>query len=150
MRKISRSALVPYSVGEMYSLVADFESYPSFLPWCNDARIVVRDGDTVEGTLEMHRGGLSRHFTTRNVLTIDESISMDLINGPFRTLTGGWRFLALGDAGSKVMLDLEFEFENRMTDKILGRFFENTCNSLVDAFVQRASLIYGPGRGGHG
>ena len=148
MRKVSRSALVPYSVAKMYALVADVESYPSFLPWCNDAVVNLRDGDTVEGTLELHRGGLSKHFRTRNVLTENESISMDLVNGPFKALTGGWRFQALGDDGCKVMLDLEFEFENRMTEMVLGRFFEDACNSLVDAFVQRAGLMYGPGRGG--
>ncbi len=148
MRKVSRSALVPYSVSKMYALVADVESYPAFLPWCNDAVVNLREGDTVEGTLELHRGGLSKHFRTRNVLTENESISMDLVNGPFKALTGGWRFQALGEDGCKVMLDLEFEFENRMTEMVLGRFFEDACNSLVDAFVQRAALMYGPGRGG--
>ena len=147
MRKVSRSALVPYSVGKMYALVADVESYPSFLPWCNDAVVNLREGDTVEGTLELHRGGLSKHFRTRNVLTENESISMDLVSGPFRALTGGWRFQALGEDGCKVMLELEFEFENKMTDMVLGRFFEDTCNSLVDEFVQRAPLIYGSDRG---
>lgn len=148
MRKVSRSALVPYSVGKMYALVADVESYPAFLPWCNEAVVNLRDGEIVEGTLELHRGGLSKHFRTRNVLKRNESISMDLVSGPFRTLTGGWRFEALGDDGCKVMLDLEFEFENTLTDRVLGRFFEDTCNSLVDAFVRRATLLYGPGYAG--
>lgn len=148
MRKVSRSALVPFSIDKMYTLVADVESYPAFLPWCNDAVVNLREGEIVEGTLELHRGGLSRHFRTRNVLKTNESISMDLVSGPFKALTGGWRFEALGEDGCKVMLDLEFEFENRMTDMLLGRFFEDTCNSLVDAFVQRATLIYGSGQVG--
>ena len=148
MHKVSRSALVPYTVSQMYALVADFESYPSFLPWCSDATINLRDGEVVEGTLEMHRGGLSKHFRTRNVLREDEFISMDLVYGPFKTLTGGWKFKALGEDGCKVSLDLEFEFESKMLDRILGRFFEHSCNSLVDAFVKRATLMYGPpGRG---
>jgi ribosome-associated toxin RatA of RatAB toxin-antitoxin module len=41
-----------------------------------------------------------------------------------------------------VGLDLEFEFESRATDVIFGRFFENTCNALVDSFTQRAAKIY--------
>ncbi|MCH8277519.1 MAG: ubiquinone-binding protein, partial [Proteobacteria bacterium] len=43
----------------------------------------------------------------------------------------------------KVSLQLEFEFENRMTDMLFGRYFEDICNSLVDSFTQRASSIYG-------
>jgi ribosome-associated toxin RatA of RatAB toxin-antitoxin module len=65
------------------------------------------------------------------------------VGGPFRHLKGGWTFTALGEAGSKVALDLEFEFDSRALDLIIGAFFEDTCNSLVDAFTQRAAVVYG-------
>ena len=48
----------------------------------------------------------------------------------------------MGDLGCKVTLALDFEFESRATDVIFGRFFENTCNRLVDSFTQRAAQIY--------
>ena len=63
--------------------------------------------------------------------------------GPFRHLEGGWRFEPLGDEGCKVSLELDFEFESRMVDMLFGSFFEDTCNSLVDAFTARAADIYG-------
>ena len=47
-----------------------------------------------------------------------------------------------GDAGSRVSLDIEFEFEGRFMDKMLGPFFEDICNKLVNAFTQRAAAIY--------
>ena len=46
--------------------------------------------------------------------------------------------MALGTAGCKVSLEMEFEVRSRATDRLLGRYFEDICNSLVDAFVQRA------------
>jgi ribosome-associated toxin RatA of RatAB toxin-antitoxin module len=70
-------------------------------------------------------------------------MDLDLVGGPFRHLKGGWTFTALGEAGSKVALDLEFEFDSRALDLIIGAFFEDTCNSLVDAFTQRAAVVYG-------
>ena len=57
-------------------------------------------------------------------------------------MSGGWTFQQLGDAGCKVELELEFEFESRATDVIFGRFFENTCSSLVDSFTRQAAKIY--------
>ena len=57
-------------------------------------------------------------------------------------MQGGWSFEQLGDLGCKVTLALDFEFESRATDAIFGRFFENTCNRLVDSFTQRAAQIY--------
>ena len=65
------------------------------------------------------------------------------MGGPFRHLSGGWTFQSLGDAGSKVTLELEFEFESRMVDMMFGAFFEETCNSLVDAFTGRAVAVFG-------
>ena len=148
MRKVNRSALVPYSAPQMYELVKDVEAYPSFLPWCNDAEIHVREPHVIEASLELHHRGISKRFRTRNPLRENEALGIELVGGPFRALSGGWRFQELGDAGCKVSLELEFEFESRATDVIFGRFFENICNKLVDSFTRRAAQIYAaPGQG---
>jgi ribosome-associated toxin RatA of RatAB toxin-antitoxin module len=143
MRKVSRNALVPYSASDMYALAADVESYPSFLPWCSGARIHTREGEIVEATLELHKGGIRRSFRTRNILRENDSIDIALIGGPFRHLSGGWRFSALGDLGSKVSLDMDFEFKSRGSDFLFGSYLEDSCNSLVDAFTRRANEVYG-------
>ncbi|MCP5089546.1 MAG: type II toxin-antitoxin system RatA family toxin [Gammaproteobacteria bacterium] len=142
MRKVNRSALVPYTAAQMYSLVKDVESYPSFLPWCDDAEVHISKAEFIEASLELHRRGISKRFRTRNLLRENAALGIELVGGPFRRLSGGWLFEPLGDAGSKVSLELEFEFENRATDIIFGRFFEKTCNSLVDSFTQRAAKLY--------
>lgn len=147
MHRISRSALVPYPAERMFALVDDVESYPSFLPWCHDAQVHRRGPDEVEASLELRRGGISRTFRTRNILKPPVSIELRLVDGPFRRLAGEWRFQPLGADGSKVSLDLEFELESRLTDFILGAFFEDVCNSLVVAFTRRAHAVYG--KSGH-
>jgi ribosome-associated toxin RatA of RatAB toxin-antitoxin module len=126
----------------MYELVKDVEAYPSFLPWCNDAEVHIREEAFIEASLELHRGRISKKFRTRNALVANESLGIALVGGPFKHMSGGWTFQQLGDAGCKVELELRFEFESRATDVIFGRFFENTCNSLVDSFTQRAAQIY--------
>ena len=144
MRIVNRSALVTYSADDMYALVEDVGSYPQFLPWCNDVEVHFREGNVVEATLELHRGRLSKRFRTRNTMYPKESMDLELVGGPFRYLSGGWKFRPLGDAGSKVSLNLEFEFDSRALDLIIGAYFEDICNSLVDAFTQRAISVYGP------
>ena len=143
MRKVSRSALVPYSAYEMFCLVDDIEAYPEFLPWCNDAVVHSRTGDTVEATLELHKGSVSNHFTTRNTRREHDAIDIALVGGPFRHLQGGWQFQDLGATGCKVSLELEFQFASMMIDVMFGHFFEETCNSLVDAFTRRAVAVFG-------
>ena len=143
MRKVSRSALVPFSSDQMYALVEDFLAYPDFLPWCIGATLHFRDNETIEASLELQRSGIKKSFTTRNTLRPGVAMGIVLVGGPFRHLAGGWRFEQLGEDGSKVSLELDFEFENRVTDTLFGRYFESTCNSLIDSFTQRAHEIYG-------
>jgi ribosome-associated toxin RatA of RatAB toxin-antitoxin module len=143
MRKVERSALVPYSSRVMFRLVDDVESYPDFLPWCSDAVIEEQENDATVATLELHKSGMTKRFTTRNSRRPYSAIDLALVGGPFRHLAGGWRFRDLGEGGCEVSLDVEFAFDNRLVDMMFGPFFEDTRKSLVDAFIRRAAEVYG-------
>jgi ribosome-associated toxin RatA of RatAB toxin-antitoxin module len=140
---ISKSALVPYSAGEMFALVNDIEAYPQFLPWCRSARVHSRDPDEVRATIELARGGLQKSFTTCNRLQKDKMIEMRLVEGPFRHLDGFWRFDSLRENASKVSLDIDFEFSSRLLGLALGPVFTQIVNTLVDSFQRRAVEVYG-------
>ncbi len=144
MRRAKRNALVPYTPAQMFRLVDEAEHYPDFLPWCSSAVVHYRDATSVEATLEMRRAGLRKSFRTRNTQLFAEFIRIELADGPFRTLEGDWTFAPVGDIGCRVELDIQFEFESAMLDRLLGHFFEETLNSLVDAFTRRAADVYGP------
>ena len=126
----------------MFELVDDVDSYSTFLPWCNRSAVLSRNAATVDAMVELQKGGISKEFTTRNTRDEFDSIQLSLLGGPFCTLAGGWRFEQLGEEGCKVTLELVFEFESRVVDMMFGAFFEDTCNSLVDAFTRRAADVY--------
>jgi ribosome-associated toxin RatA of RatAB toxin-antitoxin module len=143
MANISRSALVPYSPSQMFALVSDIESYPSFLPWCKSSRILSVKGDEVRAVIELSKGAVHKSFTTHNRAQRDKMIEMRLVEGPFHHLEGFWRFDALADLGCRVALDLEFEFSGRLVKLAFGPVFNQVVNSLVDSFHRRARQIYG-------
>ena len=143
MRRAKRSALVPHTPLEMYRLVDEVERYPEFLPWCRSTTLHFRDETRTEASIEVQRGGIRKTFSTQNANVPGESIHLKLLDGPFRELSGDWTFEAVADYGCRVSLDIGFEFENRVLDVLLGRFFEDTLNSLVDAFTARAQVVYG-------
>jgi ribosome-associated toxin RatA of RatAB toxin-antitoxin module len=91
----------------------------------------------------MKLAGLRRSFRTRNRMREFEAIDMELVEGPFSYLNGGWDFKPLDHIGCKVSLEVEFEVKSRATNRLLSRSFEEICNSLVDAFVRRANDVYG-------
>src|SRR5581483_6545315 len=109
MKKISRSALVEHSARRLYEIVEDIEAYPRFLPWCLEAR-ARREGGATQATLTVGIGGLRQSFTTRNANRPGESISMALVEGPFRHFSAAWRFQPLSDAACKVEFSMEYDF----------------------------------------
>lgn len=143
MRQIEKQALVPYSAAQMYALVDDIPRYPQFLPWCKSAVELQRTPTEVLATIQIHKGALNAHFTTRNRLEPPTAIRMQMVEGSFRTLEGEWLFTDIGDKGSRVQLRLKFAFANPLNAWILEPVFEHTSNTLIDAFVRRAREIYG-------
>lgn len=127
----------------MYELVNDIEAYPTFLPWCQDARVLSSDQDEIRACLNLAKGSIQKSFTTRNLLQKDKMIEMRLLEGPFKHLEGLWRFDPVGEAGCRVSLALEFEFSSKLMGFAMGPMFNQIASTLVDSFVQRAEQVYG-------
>ena len=134
----SEQRLLPYTPEQLFDLVADVERYPEFLPWVAVAQLHARSERDLEASLSMHRSGVTERFSTRNEFVRPDWMTMTLVNGPFRMLEGRWAFSCIGDAGTRVELTMRFEFASRVVEMLFGRSFEQSCNSLIDAFVARA------------
>ena len=143
MKVVERSAIVTYAPAQMYALVNDVARYPEFLPWCRTGRVENISPTESLATIDVERGILRAEFTTRNMLEPDARILMQLMHGPFRELTGEWRFEPIGERGSRVHFRVEFEFKNRLTGAAFNAVFESMCGTIVDAFALRAQKIYG-------
>jgi ribosome-associated toxin RatA of RatAB toxin-antitoxin module len=139
---VNRSALVNYSAQQMFDLVNDIEAYPQYMDGCVGAKILRRDGDWLEARLELSKAGVSQSFVTRNQLQAPTSMSMTLVDGPFKSLQGCWRFTALGDTACKVSFELEFELESKLLGMAVGKLFESVASKQVDALCERARQIY--------
>jgi len=139
---VKKSALVTFSAAQMYDLVADMDSYPEFLPWCEAAEVLSRAEDRFCGRMEVARAGIRQAFTTCNRFTPGERMELELVDGPFRKLHGVWTFKPLREDACKVELELEFEFSGKLIDKAFGGVFHQIANTLVDAFCRRAEEVY--------
>ena len=144
MSQIKRSALVHYSPAEMYQLVNNVGDYASFLPWCRSS-IVKSESDTeMLASVEIAKGVLNKTFTTKNQLTKDQRIELQLVDGPFKMLSGYWQFDTLKTQNAcRVSLELEFEFDSGMLSLAAKPIFTQIANSLVDSFCKHAVVVYG-------
>jgi len=143
MAEVNKSVLVAYPAQRMFALVDAVEKYPEFLPWCSSTEVIFRDPLLTRATIRINYHGIRQSFSTENAKREPHLMQIKLIEGPFRTLEGGWRFTDLGSSGCKVELSLRYEFASRMLDKLIGPVFSYIVNNLVDAFVKRAHRVYG-------
>jgi len=144
IREIRRSALVTFSPEQMFDLVIDVERYPQFLPWVASAELHEKSGRDLLASMEMQRAGVRERFTTRNEFDRPAYMSMRLVRGPFRVLEGLWTFAPIGEAGTRIELAMRFEFASPVVSLLFGKAFEQSCNTLIDAFITRARALHGP------
>lgn len=146
MKSVHKSVLIWHSAQQMYELVTDVPSYSEFLPWCDHARIVRDEEDGVTAEVGIAFKGVRRSFTTRNHHTPGREVRLHLVDGPFSTLEGRWQFTPVGapdQHACRIDLALDYAFASRVLSALVGPVFDHIANSLVDAFVKRADIVYG-------
>lgn len=137
--QISKSALLPYRAEQLFSLVNDIESYPTFLDGCYNAEIISKTESVLEAKLYLRKHGFEQNFTTCNHLYPNERVTMELVQGPFESLEGEWNITELADQGCKLSLDLAFSLGRSPLMQLAAPFFTSMGNRLVDAVVEEAS-----------
>lgn len=139
LKKVSHQFQVPYRAKDLYGLVAGINAYPEFLPWCKASSIIREIDNVVEARLILSKSGISKAFSTRNLMTPETQIEMHLLEGPFKHLYGLWTFTD-NEQGCLVNLKLEFSFDNRLIAMMLEPIFNTVADTLLQAFIDRAHI----------
>ena len=144
MKTVHKSVLIWYSAQEMFALVTDVARYSEFLPWCDRSKVIAVEPDGMKAEVGIHFSGIRQTFTTRNTHVPGREVRMKLVDGPFSSLDGFWKFQPLGadQRACKVTLELQYAFKNAALAALVGPVFDRIAGNLVDAFVKRAEQVY--------
>ncbi len=140
--KVSRSALVHFSAVQMFELVEDIERYPEFLPWCSGTAVSRLDSAITCATINISYRGIRQSFSTENRKEFPQRMTIQLVEGPFKTLDGEWRFTPLDEQACKIDFQLHYEFSSTLLEKLVGPVFGYIAGTMVDAFLKRAEQLY--------
>jgi len=143
MAVVHKTVLINYSAEQMFKLVDRVEDYPEFLPWCGGVDVEERQGDKLKAKLKINYHCLKQSFTTENTNTPPSSMTMHLVEGPFKHFEARWNFKALREDACKIEFDMQYEFSSRILESVIGPVFSMIANSFVDSFCKRAEQIYG-------
>jgi coenzyme Q-binding protein COQ10 len=130
----------------MYSVVADMERYPEFLPWCADVKVRKREREdgvdiaVAEMLVDYH--GLKERYVSRVKLDREAGIiEAKHVEGPFKRLDTRWRFVPLPQ-GCEVHFLTDFAFANVFLSAIAGVAFGFVSARMTEAFIRRADALY--------
>jgi ribosome-associated toxin RatA of RatAB toxin-antitoxin module len=139
---VEKSVLVGFPAHKMFALVDAVEAYPQFLPWCGGSKVIYRDDKRTLATIQINYHGAKQSFTTDNAKEAPHRMTVRLVQGPFRTLDGEWRFTSLREDACRIDFRLNYEFSSKLLEKLIGPVFSYISNTLVDAFVRRAEKVF--------
>ena len=143
MQSVEKEALVPYTSQQMYDLVNDVTSYPSFVPKCEHTEVVTSSDTHMLAKMSFGwKGGWQYTLMTSNALVAHERISMKLEKGPFKFLEGGWVFESVDEA-CKVYFHLSFEFSNPLLCVLAQPLLGGLGDEVLAMFTKRAAVVYG-------
>lgn len=135
---------LPYTPTQLFDLVSDIESYPQFLPWCVGARVIESSEQEVVADLVIGFKMFRERFRSKVTLKRPGNIHVDYIRGPLKYLHNDWKFSANDQGGTTIDFSVDFEFKNRLFEKVVGTLFSEAVRRMVGAFEKRAHEIYGP------
>jgi ribosome-associated toxin RatA of RatAB toxin-antitoxin module len=141
MANVRKSVLVPQSSTTLFELVDRVEDYPQFLPWCSSGAVLSRDDQHTKARIDIDFRGVRQSFTTLNRKEGKEWMRLELVEGPFRALSGHWRFTPLSEEACRVELALEYSFANPVLEGLIGPVFDYIADSLIERFVARAEAV---------
>ena len=135
---------LPYTVEQMFDLVADVGRYAEFLPWVSAVRL--RSDMPTEMVADLIVGfkGLRETFTSKVRKERPTTIHVDYIDGPLKYLSNDWHFRA-APGGCEVDFSVDFAFRNRVFEMLAGQVFSSALTRMTSAFEMRAAQLYGAG-----
>jgi len=148
MPQFSTKRRVRHDAGNMFTLVADVERYPEFVPLCRAMRVIRRieepEGvDIVVAEMTIAYKMIRERFTSR--VTLDRpnlQILVEYLDGPFSHMENRWEFHPRGDHACDIEFFISYEFRSRTLGLLMGAMFDTAFRRFASAFERRADQVY--------
>jgi ribosome-associated toxin RatA of RatAB toxin-antitoxin module len=121
-------------VEKVYQVVADVTKYPEFLPGVKSVTLL--EGGVVEMTASL--GPFDVSWTSRAIFVPNQSIAIELVEGPFRRMDVRWEFTPQGDVTRvKYRTDFELRLSVPGIHRIVAKAIEANTDATMTAFRRR-------------
>ena len=138
MKNIHKEEDINIDIETIFNLINDIKSYPDYLPWCTRSEVKEESADIIIGKIFISKSFINWNFSTKNTIKKNESISLELVDGPFESLTGKWLFSSINQFNTRVSLDIDYKFKSSIIELSIEPIFTSIMNSILESFIQEA------------
>jgi coenzyme Q-binding protein COQ10 len=146
MPRASVKRLIECEKNQLIDLVLDIEKYPTFVPYCIDAKVYEKNdtGDFINIIADLTIGkGLFKDTYKSDVKFNKKhnSIYVTNIDGPLKHLDNKWTFKDHTE-GTEIYFDVDFEIKNKFLNILMKTSFQYGLDKIADAFQKRANQLF--------
>jgi len=146
MPKASVKRSIECKKEQLIDLVLDIEKYPTFVPFCLDAKVYEKKnkGDLLLIVADLTIGkGLFKDTYKSDVKfnKKDDSIYVTNLDGPLKHLHNKWQFKEENKI-TKVSFEVDFELKNEFLNIIMTKSFQYGLDKIADAFQNKAEELF--------
>ena len=146
MPRASVKRLIKCEKNQLIDLVLDIEKYPTFVPYCIDAKVYEKnDTDNfinIIADLTIGKGPFKATYKSDVKFNKKyNSIYVTNIGGPLKHLDNKWKFED-HKAGTEIYFDVDFEIKNKFLNILMTTSFQYGLDKIADAFQKRANQLF--------
>ena len=146
MPKASVKRLIECKKEQLIDLVLDIEEYPTFVPFCLDAKVYEKKekGDLLLIVADLTIGKEPFKDTYKSDVKFnkkEDSIYVTNLDGPLKHLENIWYFKEENNF-TEVSFDVDFELKNHFLNIVMTKSFQFALDKIADAFQKRAEELF--------
>ena len=146
MPKASVKRLIECKKEQLIDLVLDIEEYPTFVPFCLDAKVYEKKekGDLllIVADLTIGKGSFKDIYKSNVKFNRKEnSIYVTNLDGPLKYLENKWCFKEENKI-TEVSFEVDFELKNDFLNIIMTKSFQFGLDKIADAFQKKAENLF--------
>ena len=146
MPKASVKRLIECNKEQLINLVLDIEKYPTFIPYCLDAKVYEKkeQDDLILIVADLTIGKDPFKDTYKSDVRYNKkesSIYVTNIDGPLKHLDNKWHFTQEYDS-TEISFEIDFELKNKFLNIVMTKSFQYGLDKIADAFQERANKLF--------
>ena len=146
MPRASVKRLIQCEKYQLIDLVLDIEKYPTFIPYCIDAKVheINNSDNFINIVADLTIGKRPFKDTYKSDVKFnknDNTIYVTNIGGPLKHLDNKWAFDDHKE-GTEIYFDVDFEIKNKFLNILMTTSFQYGLGKIADAFQDRASKLF--------